>query len=162
MTVLTGANAADGQIDFDGHIKANTCKINDDKPNFTVDLPHVSMNAFSQASPTTGRTPFQLNLTECTPETGSVYTYFEPGPTVNPLTGRLIVDAGGAQNVEVGLLNDRHGPIDASKAAGSQNSQLVAVSGGNATLDYFAEYAATGAVTPGLVKTRVQYTLIFP
>ena len=47
-------------------------------------------------------------------------------------------------------------------AQGSQNSQIVGISNGQAVLNYSAVYYSLGSTTPGLVNTRVQYTLIYP
>ncbi|MNC69996.1 hypothetical protein D3C75_1207560 [compost metagenome] len=47
-------------------------------------------------------------------------------------------------------------------AQGSQNSQVVDITSGQALLSYSAEYYSLGNTTPGLVNTRVQYTLIYP
>ncbi|WP_455925481.1 fimbrial protein [Pseudomonas putida] len=164
LLTLPAAMAADGQIDFKGEVTGSTCNINGGNPDFDVLMPPVGVQALSQAGQTAGRTPFTIQLTECLPETGDVMTYFEPGPTVNPLTGRLTVDDGQDQvrNLEVGLLNDTHKPMDVSKGLGSQNSQVVALVGGAADLNYFAEYVATGMVSPGKVNTRILYSIAYP
>jgi len=124
----------------------------------------VTLTALSAPGQGAGRTPFDIRLSNCTPDTGRVMTYFEPGPTVNPLTGRLRNDGGANQatEVEVGLLNASHQAMDVSKGAGDQNSQIVELVAGNARLDYFAEYVAVGAVTPGKVQTRILYSIVHP
>jgi len=164
LLALPAAMAADGQIDFVGEIKGTTCEINGGTPDFQVDLPSVTLTALSAPGQGAGRTPFDIRLSNCTPDSGRVMTYFEPGPTVNPLTGRLLIDGGvdQATEVEVSLLNVRHEPMDVSKGAGEQNSQAVDLVDGNARLDYFAEYVAVGAVTPGLVQTRILYSIVHP
>lgn len=162
---LPAAMAADGQIEFAGEINGTTCKINGDQPDFQVDLPAVSRTALAVVGQGAGRTPFDIKLTECDADV-RVATYFEPGPTVNPVTGRLVIDTGADQatNVEVALLNDRFGKIELGKPFAEQNSQIVDIVSGSATLDYYAEYvrATTNAVGPGEVKTRIQYSIVYP
>ncbi len=164
LFTLPQAMAADGQIDFKGQITGNTCNINGGSPDFDVVMPPVSAQALAQTGASAGRTPFTIRLTECLPDTGDVMTYFEPGPTVNPLTGRLLVDTGAGQatRLEVGLLNDNHQAMDVSKGIGDQNSQTVALVSGAADLNYFAEYVATGTVMPGQVNTRILYSIAYP
>lgn len=160
VAATSGAYAADGIIDIKGSVVANTCTINGGaaNANFSVTLPTVSTTSLSAAGATAGRTPFTLSLTGCTGS--AVSTYFEPGSTVNA-NGRLIVDAGGATNVDLQLLSDTYQAIKAGAAQGSQNSQQVAISGGNATLNYYVEYYATAAATAGAANSRVQYTLVY-
>lgn len=164
LLTLPAAMAADGQIDFKGEIIGTTCNINGGSPDFDVLMPTVSLKALAQPGVSAGRTPFTISLTDCIPSTGDVMTYFEPGPTVNPLTGRLLPDLGAdqAEQLEVGLLNDSHQPMDVSKGVGQQNSQTVPLVGGAADLNYFAEYVATGAVLPGKVNTRILYSIAYP
>lgn len=160
LAVASAAHAADGQIDFTGSIIANTCVISGGGggANFTVNLPKVSASALTTAGSWAGRTPFQIKLTGCSPDQ-KVSTYFEQGPTVNS-DGRLMVDAGGATNVELGLLNDTLGNIAAGAA--SQNSQLVQITSGNANLNYYVEYySPNGGATAGAANSRVQYTMTY-
>ncbi len=81
-----------------------------------------------------GRTPFQINLTNCA-SVGKVATYFEPGATVDFNTGRLLNQAtsGAAANVNIQLLGSNNAviPVIAKGASGAQdNSQWVNVSAG--------------------------------
>jgi len=164
LFIVPAAMAADGQIDFIGVIKGNTCEIRGGSPDFTVQLPPVILSALSAPGQGAGRTPFDIQLTNCVPDTGRVMTYFEPGPTVNPLTGRLktVTGTDQATEVEVGLRNANHEAMDVSKGMDEQNSQVVDIVGGNARLDYFAEYVATGTVTPGEVRTHILYSIVHP
>ncbi|WP_182407148.1 fimbrial protein [Psychrobacter sp. GP33] len=159
------AFAADGTITINGQVKDNTCIVNaGTTKDFTVTLPTVSKQVLAVAGDTAGRTPFTINLTGCT--AGSkVATYFEPGATVDFNTGRLNNATGTATNVQVQLLGSENTviPVLAAGAGGIQaNSQLVDVSGGgSADLNYYAQYYATGASTPGSVATTVKYTIIY-
>lgn len=155
------AQADYGQISLDGRVEAPTCEINGGNGNLPVSLPAVNAALLASPGQTAGNTPFQLNLSKCSPGVTRVSTYFEPGPTISP-EGRLIVDPSGSENVQVELLNGSQLPMNLAAAKGLQNSQTVAIVGGNATLRYTARYYSTGGTTPGLVTTRVQYSLDYP
>lgn len=162
---VSSAFAADGTITINGLVTDKTCDIvTPQGKDFTVTLPTVSRQTLAQAGDVAGRTPFTINLANCSE--GKVATYFEPGATVDFNTGRLNnQDASGAQNVKVQLLgsNNQFLPILAAGANGAQaNSQWVDVAdGGSADLNYYAEYYATNASTAGRVSTSVQYTIIY-
>ncbi|UGA40826.1 hypothetical protein JOS77_25345 [Chromobacterium haemolyticum] len=85
-------------------------------------------------------------------------THFEIGPTVDAATGNL-KNAGAATNVEVQLLNNT---LQAINLANNTNSQIVPISSGTATLNYYAQYIATGgAAGAGAVNTSVQYSMTY-
>jgi major type 1 subunit fimbrin (pilin) len=160
------AFAVDGTITITGNVTAQTCTINGNgsgSNNFTVPLISVPTSALATAGQPAGATPFTIALTACTPASGNVHTFFEPGPTVDTATGNLIIATGGATNVEIGLLNGSDStPIKLGAADASQNSKSVAIgTDGTATLPYIAEYIATGAATAGAANTSVMYTLIY-
>ncbi|MFW2036784.1 fimbrial protein [Acinetobacter junii] len=161
---IANAQAADGTITINGLVTDKTCDIDTNSKDLIVTLPTVSRQTLANSGDVAGRTPFQINLKDCSE--GKVATYFEPGATVDFNTGRLINQAtGGAQNVDVQLLgsNNQVIPVLAAGASGAQaNSQWVdVVEGGSADLNYYAEYYATGASTAGEVTTNVQYTIIY-
>ncbi|MFJ9991372.1 fimbrial protein [Pseudomonas putida] len=169
-TTLLGcqiANAYDGKIEFVGKITAQTCTINGNGSNardFTVTLPTVSKVALPSAGSVAGRTPFTIALTACSPASGTVATFFEPGPTVDVASGQLIIDAGGtnASNVRLGLLNDDSTPIQVGASYSASGTKPVAISAaGAANLTYAVQYVATGVTVEGDVKSRVQYTLVY-
>ncbi|NHB58946.1 fimbrial protein [Acinetobacter shaoyimingii] len=162
---VSSAFAADGTITINGLVTDKTCDIvTPQGKDFTVTLPTVSRQTLAQTGDVAGRTPFTINLANCSE--GKVATYFEPGATVDFNTGRLNNQvAGGATNVQVQLLgsNNQFLPVRAAGATGAQdNSQWVDVTdGGSADLNYYAEYYATNASTAGRVSTSVQYTIIY-
>ncbi len=160
LASFAGAHAADGTIEFTGNITANTCVINGGNggENFTVALPTVSAKTLETAGSTAGRTPFKIALTSCAVDQ-PVAVFFEAGPTVSLSSGRLIVDAGGASNVELGLLNDTFGAIKAGATSADQNSQTVNIASGKADLNYFVEYHSLGNATAGAANSRVQYSI---
>lgn len=162
FSIMSTANAADGQIDFTGSVVGNTCTINGGTgQNFTVNLPPVSAATLATAGSWAGRTPFQIKLTNCTPESGKVHALFEAGPTINSKTGLLIVDPNGAEKVEIGLLNSAYEPIVAGAADGSQNTEVLDIDSGSATMNFVAQYESLGGAKPGSANSRVHYTIIY-
>ncbi|KVD61998.1 pilus assembly protein FimA [Burkholderia ubonensis] len=163
------AMAADGEIAFNGKVLSTTCTIAagggaSGGKNMTVKLPSVSASALANAGDVAGRTPFSIQLSGCTGDSTKVSTVFEAGSTVDSASGRLnLVSAGAedtvASNVQINLLNDAQEPIKAGLAGSQQNSQVVALKDGGATLNYYAEYYATGKSTAGSANSRVQYSL---
>ncbi|MXN80190.1 type 1 fimbrial protein [Burkholderia sp. 4701] len=166
-TVSQVASAADGTITFNGSITAQTCKIDGNgsgSNNFNVPLLNVGTSSLAAAGQTANTTPFNISLTACTPASGNVHAYFEPGPTVNTATGNLLLAPGGATNVEIRLLNKdaNYSPIKLGAADASQNSKSVAISAaGTALLEYYAQYYATGAATAGAATSSVMYSLVY-
>ena len=158
------ANAADGTITFNGKVTDKTCTISTPGgKDFAVNLPTVSKNTLAVAGNVAGRTPFAINLTKCS--AGNVATYFEPGSTVDFNTGRLLNQASANAATNVQLLGSNN-QVLAIKAAGAgqpqTNSQWVTVgTDGSADLNYYAEYYATAAATPGDVTSSVKYTIIY-
>ncbi|MGB3067701.1 MAG: fimbrial protein [Ottowia sp.] len=168
LSLFTGAaHAVDGSVTINGEVTAQTCQISGDGQGaeFIVTLPTVSSAQLNAAGVTAGRTPFKIELTQCDPASGKVGVYFEPGLNVNTATGRLINKAttNGAQNVEIGLLNDDTSVINLGSAVqATQNMKTVAIAAdGSATLNYFAEYAATAAASAGTVTTQSLYSVVY-
>jgi len=158
------AHAADGTITINGLVTAQTCDIsgNGGGSDFTVTLPTVSTSALPIAGATAGRTPFNIALTNCSPNSGNVAVYFEPSATVDTITGHLTnTAAAGAENVQVGLLNADHSEIKLGSSAAAQNMQVVALDDGKATLNYFAQYVATDAATAGTVSAQSLYSIVY-
>lgn len=163
----TPSRAADGLINFNGQITAQTCDIsgNGGGVDFTVTLPTVSQQTLSTAGQWAGRTPFNIALSNCSPATGNVAVYFEPGSTVDLRTGQLLNDTGDGQatNVELQLLNQDTTAITLWAAdLAATNSKSVALEDGAATLNYYVQYVAVnGASTDGLVASRINYTIAY-
>ncbi|WP_455279517.1 fimbrial protein [Cupriavidus necator] len=159
------AHAADGTITFNGSITAQSCTINGNgtgSKSFTVTLPTVSASTLNAAGATAGRTAFTIGLSNCTPNTGNVHTYFEAGPTTDLNTGNLILDPDGAANVQIGLRNADLSQIKAGFADSAQNSHPVSLTNGAANLTYYAEYVATDVAGTGAANSSVMYTIAYP
>uniref|UniRef100_UPI00316ACBCC fimbrial protein n=1 Tax=Comamonas composti TaxID=408558 RepID=UPI00316ACBCC len=165
ISISPFAAAADGNIAIAGNVTAQTCVINGNNSNnkdFSVTLPTVTTSQLLSTGQTAGRVAFDIKLSSCTPASGNVHTFFEPGPTVDMATGNLILATGGAGNVQIGLLNDDLSVIKIGAADTAQNSKAAAISAaGTATLPYHAQYVATGASTAGVANTSVMYSLVY-
>lgn len=175
--VSPAAFASDGTITFTGRITGQTCTItgNGAAADFTVPLPTVGTGTLNADGNTAGRTPFNIQLSACNPNTGNVAVFFESGANADMATGRLRnaavnVPAEGdnpavnaATNVQVGVLNADLTPVAIGNAYAAQNSQSVALAAGAATLQYYAQYVATGgAATAGPITTTTQYSIVYP
>lgn len=161
------AFAADGTITFNGKITDTTCTIAVDggSNDATVTLPTVASTTLANAGETAGATPFNISLSNCSGTSlSTASTYFEPGTYVDSETGRLNIatsDAA-ATNVQVELLNsDRKSIVAGASVAAGQNDIPVDISSGSGTLNYYAQYYATGASTAGTVDTQVDYTMTY-
>ena len=158
------AKASDGVITFNGKITAQTCTIsgNGGGSSFTVTLPTVSTSSLTAAAQVAGATPFNIALTACSPNSGNVSTYFEAGSTVDAATGNLFNATGSATNTEVNLLNSDSSVIALGQPQASQNSKVVAIASGAATLNYIAQYVAVGGASgAGSVATTVTYSMSY-
>jgi major type 1 subunit fimbrin (pilin) len=160
----SAAFAVDGMVVFNGNITAQTCTIsgNGGGSSFTVPLPTVSTSALSNDGSAAGGRPFDITLTNGSPDSGTASTYFEPGVDVNPATGRLRNNQGSASNVEVRLRNEDRSIIQLGAAQSAQNSQWATIAGGTATLNYLAEYVATGGpASAGSVSATAFYSIAY-
>jgi type 1 fimbria pilin len=137
--------------------------------NQTVNLPTVDTSQLAAAGKVAGTTAFNIAVTGC-PDGVSVATNTFSGGSVNTTTGNLKnttgTGSGGARNVEVQILNgpgsSLSGPINFSKStASTQNSGTFNISGNAVTLNYYAQYYATGIGGAGAVTASVTYTISY-
>lgn len=171
--VAMQASAADGTLTFKGLITDTTCTVTGGAgtdgaaQNITVTLPTVSTSALAADGQKAGDTKFSLVIgasgqTGCT--NGKVVSLrFEPAqsPMIDSATGNLknSTAAGMATKVEVGVLNAAMQQINFYTNA---NSTQATIANNTATLDYWAQYIATGgAATAGTVNTNVVYSLTY-
>ncbi|HIE5945918.1 TPA: fimbrial protein [Burkholderia cepacia] len=154
-----------GVLTINGELTSQSCKIsgNGQGGNFTVTLPKTSAANLAAAGSVTGSTSFNIALTDCTPNSGKVHTFWQPG--VNTLSNGTLKNNGTAKNVEVQLQDFNGGSpgvIDVSKADGAQNSQSVSIDKGAARLNYAAQYISTeGSAAAGTVTTSVTYSMAY-
>lgn len=153
--------ASDGTITFSGSIEPTTCVIKGGTPSFAVTLPKVSTTAFSE-SRAAGAKTFTIELTSCSENRG-VRAYFERGPNDFNGSGGYLKNNGTAKNVVVQLKSLNGSPLGQITTGTEDQGGFVAISDGAATLQYLAQYFATGTDTPttGTVTTSVTYSLQF-
>jgi len=165
---VSAAHAApDGTITVNGQVLAQTCLVDGNAygtaDNKTVQLPNVLSTALATTGATAGKTGFNIAITGCDLALKNVQTYFSGGDiNGNGLLNNSSAATSVAGNVQVQLLNASGAAMDLSQAnATAQNSQVVSLTNGNATMSYFAQYIATGAASPGAVKSTVNFTMIY-
>lgn len=150
-------------------ITAPSCSVSSSSQNIAVTLQPVTAQTLATVGSVAGRTPFSISITGCPASVSKVTTYFNSGATIDATTGNLL-NGGTARNVEVQLLNGTGGNVAALSAidltgtnAKAQNSSQYSVVGTAATLNYFAQYIATGgAAGAGSVSTSVTFTIAYP
>lgn len=165
LTLGAAASAhaqADGTITFTGNVIATSCVIEaggSAGADATIALPEVAQNSLNADGARIGDTPFSIKVgsvaTPCSAT--NVQAYFHNRGNVNA-AGRLN-NTGTASNVNVVLLNSSHQDINLSN---NTNSEIVPIVGGEAQLDFFGQYYATGAAGAGTVNTGVEYSIIYP
>ncbi|MGL6017136.1 MAG: fimbrial protein [Gibbsiella quercinecans] len=159
----TAALASDGTISFTGSVTDQTCtvSVNGGSATETVALPVVSKSVLAVAGDTAGATSFTLSLSDCTTASGNAYAYFEQGANVDITTGRLN-NTGTATNVAIQLKDANANAIYIGSDIQSDSPATAAISAnGAATLNYSAEYYATGASTSGSVASSVTYSISY-
>ncbi|NIE64485.1 fimbrial protein [Burkholderia sp. Ax-1719] len=163
------AYAADGTITINGTVTDTTCSINGaasgTPADLAVTLPAVPTGSLATAGAIAGTSnpgDIQFNISGCSGTATKAVAHFENSPTVDQASGYLLnqASASPAQNVEVRLLNASMQPINVVTGA---NNTLAAngatITSGNAALQYFAQYYATGKAQAGNVNSSVQYTM---
>lgn len=151
----TSVQASDGSITVNGSLITNTCTVNNGTGNnIIVNLPTLATSSLKNSGQTAGSTKFSILLSSCSAT--QAQTYFEAGPGIAS-DGNLL-NSGTASNVEVQLLNNQGNAINLSNNSGSQQVNIVA---GAASLDYYAQYYATGQTGAGSVTSTVKYTVSY-
>lgn len=156
------ASAADGTITINGKLTQQTCtvKINNGTADAVISLPSLSTSVLDAAGKMAGRTAFTMNLTDCTPATGSVRAYFEHGPTVDPATGRLNnTISSGAKQVQIQLRDHQENDVYVGNTSQRDNPATALSPAGAADLLYSAYYYATGKASAGELATSVTYSI---
>jgi P pilus assembly protein, pilin FimA len=166
---ISAANAAStGTITFNGELTDTTCdvSINGQGVDATVTLPTVSINQLVEPGDTTGRTSFNMNLSDCVIGTegghSKVAAFFQPGDTVDLSTGRLKNVGGDATNVDLQLLDasGSYSVINVGNTDQVNDMTYVDIEDdGTALLPYAVEYYANEQTTAGTVTSSVVYNL---
>ncbi|MEN0104919.1 MAG: fimbrial protein [Pseudomonas sp.] len=146
----------------EGTITGSTCKVvvGDGE---LISIAYQNQSKLKAPNSVAGKTPFRISVTGCA-TTASVF-FQNDQSTVNK-TGRLINTAepgvdGGAENVELEILDWQGKSINLSAAQGVQGTS-PATSGaiqGSANFDYFVQYFSLGAATAGKVKSSLTFVV---
>jgi major type 1 subunit fimbrin (pilin) len=154
------ALASDGNLVVTGNVTANTCTpAGTAGKDVTVTLPAVGTTALATAGAVAGATPFSISLTNCPAGVAKAQTIFEANANIDTVTGNLKNAGGTASNVQIQLLSDTMKLINLNT---NDNSQVVAVSNGKATMSYYARYVAVGgAATAGSVTAIGMYSIAY-
>lgn len=165
---ITAQAASTGTITFNGELTDTTCEvdINGQGSDATVVLPTVGVNQLTASGETTGRTSFNMNISNCVIGTegghSKVSAFFQPGNTVDLSTGRLKNVGGSATNVDLRLLDasNSYAPINVGNTDQVNSMAYVDIQAdGTAFLPYAVEYYANAQTTPGTVTSSVVYNL---
>lgn len=155
-----------GTITFDGSITNVTCSVSGgdpgNGPDFTVQMQGVSAGNFANVGDVAGKTGFRIYVgkdgeTSCTNGT-KVWAAFEPGATVDPGTGALIV-SGGATGVQIRLFDRMDNPIDID--GNNQGAVQETITDNQAILVYTSAYERTAAIVAGEADSSVVYGVRF-
>ncbi|PNS11304.1 fimbrial protein [Mixta theicola] len=156
-------SAADGTITINGKLTQQTCtvKINNGTADAVISLPTLSTSALDAAKKVAGRTAFTMNLTGCTPASGSVRAYFEHGPTVDAASGRLnnMQTTDAAKNVQIQLRDNDENDVYVGNTSQRTNPATDVSAAGTADLLYSAYYYATAPAEAGGLATSVTYSI---
>jgi major type 1 subunit fimbrin (pilin) len=160
------SHAQNAQVNFTGNLRASTCEVsvnNSGTGDGTITLPDISARVLATPGARGGRTSWRVQVgTASNPcLTPSVQLGFRNSGNVNA-AGRLR-NTGAAGNVDVVLINADNNNVDINLATNA-NSQVRAIPPvpGYVSLNYAADYYATGQAGVGSVATSVQYDLIYP
>ncbi|UXN35668.1 type 1 fimbrial protein [Avibacterium paragallinarum] len=161
----TNNGGAVGTVTINGEVVDATCTVEGTSgADVTVTLPKVSKSLLASQGQTAGDTTFTIKLKDCSPNTGTVRTYFYNNETNVSTNGRLInQDSSGSKagNVTIQLANLDGSAIDITKDVSGQGVTEDSISGGKATLSYLARYYAEGQSTAGKVKGVVKYMIAY-
>lgn len=167
---ITPAFAGDGTISFTGKIEDVTCTVTGGSgtdagaQDFTVTLPTVQTTVLAADGQRAGAKPFSVVIggsgeSGCTDgKIAKLWWETAQSPNIDSATGNLKnTAASGAGNVQVGLSNSGGTPINLWL---NDNPSTATIASNTATLNYTAEYVATGgAATAGDVTSSVVYSV---
>ncbi len=166
ISAASMVNASSGKITFVGSIVEGGCSVSTlDSSQFNIIMPAVSEERLRHSNKTAGRTPISINLAGC--KGRSLNVHFDVVQSTDIKTGRLKNTSdseNSAKNVQIQLVNENGSPIKVESVRNENrkfNTQFVNVNRDSATLNYAAEYYATGAVSTGDIKSAALYTIVY-
>lgn len=161
----------DGNVVITGEVVAQTCTLaSGTGSDVNVTLPTVSNSLLQTAGATAGRTPFTIELSNCSAPASdgsaptTVGVYFSPDATFDATTGTLSnQDTSGPTNVTVQLLNSDLSAINIGQVLASQNvTYPKTLVDGSISLSYYAQYYALSSVTTaGTVSAKAPFTIVY-
>jgi major type 1 subunit fimbrin (pilin) len=162
------ASPATSNLQFDGAVKSTTCTVSVDgveTPNpATVVLQDARVVRLAKEGDTDGKTGFSIDLKNCPNNYFLlVHAMFKGGNGTTVTNGRLdnMASLNPAKNVQLQLRRNwffTNGIIDVGSGNESSTPSL-SIWNGAATLDYTAEYYATGAATQGNLEAATEFTI---
>ncbi|MEM0653156.1 fimbrial protein [Klebsiella huaxiensis] len=167
VLIASSAMAADGTINFQGELVANTCDITIDgmASPATVVLPTVAAASLATAGSTAGKTQFNIGLSNCqgTTSTSTAAAFFENGSTVDTGTFNLVnTDSAGAGNVQLQLLDSvTDAEIKVGNSSQQANTSRHNISSGAVTMPYAVQYFSLGGATAGNVESQVNFSIAY-
>lgn len=158
---MSGAQAADGTINFTGKILAATCTVNTGSANQDVDLGVWGADGFGAAGTTQGSIPFSISLGSCDTSLTSTSATF--GGTANSDNANLleVTTTGGTAATGLGIaLYEADGttPIN----LGSASTDIPTNGNATSVMNFVAKYMSTKAaaqVTPGDADAVADFTV---
>jgi major type 1 subunit fimbrin (pilin) len=163
-TATSAAMAADGTINFNGELKAETCTVavnGAGASGTVVTLPTLSTSVLATAGQVAGQTGFNIQLSKCSAALKTAAAFFEAGGTVDPKNGNL-KNSGGATKVQLQLVDATNGKVIKAGDTGQvASTSRVAIDKTALTADlpYAVQYFAEAATTPGTVVSSVTYSI---
>ncbi|WP_418611792.1 fimbrial protein [Klebsiella pasteurii] len=169
LAAVSAQAASTGTLTFNGELTDTTCDVDvaGQGASATITLPTVGINELSAAGNVSGRTAFNMNLTNCTVGTkgghSTVAAFFQPGSTVDLGTGRLQNMTGTATNVSLQMrdASNSFAVINLGNTDQVTKTAYKSVATGSAQLPYTVEYYAEDATTAGTVSSSVVYNLMY-
>ncbi len=150
------AQAADGTINFNGTITDDTCDISTASKTQTVNLGTIGSNSFSAPGTASAATGFTVVMTNCPATHSNLSVKFDGTPAGGDPAVLALTDTP-TKATGVGIqLRDADGSVLPLFA----DSKPVAITAGNATLNFSAAYVSTAAtVTAGEANSTANFTV---
>lgn len=160
--LVANAFAADSTITIRGNVRDNTCAVERDSKEFTVDLIDNATTQFGKVGATTPVVPFRIVLSPCGGSVRAVKVKFTGIPD-DDNASLLKLDAGdsAAAGMGVQILNEQKNALSLNVAS-SAIQWITLTPGQTNTLNFYARLMATQVpVTPGHVSATATFTLEF-
>ncbi len=164
LLAVSSVYAENAQIQFTGEIVSNTCTIGTNNEDVVVALPKISVNNFNATTQRAGQTAFNIDLSDCTPATGTVAVRFTgTASQIDTTTGLFKNTSTDTTPAVVGVaVYDSTDTL--IKTAGNSSAAVPVATDGTATIPLTAWYQAVDsatAVTVGPVTATGGIELVY-